>query len=189
MCIDAVLLGEVPCDEVVTRGGARPGDLLAVTGTLGGRAARRLAATRDRQWLGAEHAPRPRLEAGRALARGHLAHAMLDISDGLASDAGHLARASDVGLEIDLAAVPIDPDAVRLSPGLRAAAVELALGGGEDYELLVALAPEHVELARAAVRDTTLTVVGTVVEARYGMVLVEENGNRRPLPEIGWRHF
>ncbi len=140
----------------VTRAGASPGEVLAVTGELGGAAA------------GLRQVPEPRLEAGLALARGG-ATAMIDISDGLGADAAHIAEASGVRLEIDADRVPVEEGASR----------EQALGGGEDYELLVALPPDALEDAKAAVAETgvELTQIGEVAE-----------GSGSSLPADGFKH-
>ncbi|HEX4760146.1 MAG TPA: thiamine-phosphate kinase [Thermoleophilaceae bacterium] len=145
--------------ELVGRDGAAPGDLVGLTGELGGSAAGLLALQGERPpdeaLLERHRRPRPLLAAGRALAAAG-ASAMIDLSDGLATDARHVARRSGVGMELDLALVP-------LAPGVDSA--ELAATGGEDYELLVTFAPEHREAAERAALEagTGLTWLGEVV--------------------------
>jgi thiamine-monophosphate kinase len=143
-------LGEA--ERVVTRSGARPGDLLAVTGPLGAAAAGLGLLQRDddaaRRLLGrfpalaaAHRRPCPDLDAGPRLARAG-ATAMLDVSDGLAGDALHLAEESETGIEVDDRAVPLAPGVREAAELLGMDPVELALGGGEDFVLAVALPPE-----------------------------------------------
>ncbi|MGZ5313528.1 MAG: thiamine-phosphate kinase [Solirubrobacterales bacterium] len=156
----------------VTRAGARPGDAVAVTGELGGGAA-------GLRLLGGEPGPggdlaaalearqtdpHPRLAAGVALAASG-ATAMIDVSDGLGADAGHLAKAGGVALEIELDRVPVQAGVEELA-GDRDAALELAAGGGEDFELLACLHPETLAAASEAVSETgvELTEIGRVTE-------------------------
>jgi len=152
-------------DDLVGRDGARPGDLVGVTGELGGsEAGRRLlaAGSAERAELVERHLrPRPRLESGRALARAG-AGAMIDLSDGLATDARHLAERSGVELRVRLEQIPCAPG---VSP-------EEAVTGGDDYELLVAVPPERREAAEAA---GPLTWIGEVSAGR-GLVLVGAHG-------------
>jgi thiamine-monophosphate kinase len=143
-------------ERPVLRSGGRPGDLLAVTGRLGGQAASGYAGRVV-----------PRSEEGCALAT--VATAMIDLSDGIASDAGRLARASGVGAVVELERLPRAPGATT----------EQAATGGEDYELLVAL-PAGVEA------PVPLTVVGRLTEGR-DVLLVDATGVAQALR--GWDHF
>ncbi len=153
-------------EDFVTRSGARPGDALVVTGELGGAAAGLLLledprlpgddALRRRQLD-----PTPRFAAGRALAAAG-ATAMIDVSDGLAGDATHVALASAALLTIDADALPIAPGVAALAAAADLDPVELATSGGEDYELFAALPPEAVADAQRALAalDVPLAAIG-----------------------------
>lgn len=133
LTVGATLIG-IPGDRSVTRSGARPGDAIFVTGHLGGAAGGLIALEQQIDAPGLierQRRPRPRVEEGRHAAMNG-ATAMIDLSDGLARDLGHVTAASAVGCEIDVGALPIDDELAVLG----ADPVELAITGGEDYELL-----------------------------------------------------
>jgi thiamine-monophosphate kinase len=169
LSVTVTVLGAVPRGRALLRAGARPGDLVAVTGTLGD-AALGLRAGAARALARRQRRPVPRVAAGLALAR--FARAAVDVSDGLVQDLGHLCLASGVGARIGVAELP-------LSAAYRRAAVRLAdpfapaLAGGEDYELVVALPPSALGAARAAAARarTPLTVVGRFVRGTGVQVL------------------
>jgi thiamine-monophosphate kinase len=202
LAIDITLLGQVKRERAVTRSGGRPGDALLVTGTLGAAAAGVLVATggepssalsreareRVRQAMAA---PEPRVAAGEALAATGAVSAMLDVSDGLAADLGHLCAASSVGAIVDAAAVPVDPAAAMVAENYGRDPLDLALAGGEDYELLFTVRPAEVERAVAAVAGTggSARIVGQLTNAVLGMRLREADGTIRPLEPRGWDHL
>jgi thiamine-monophosphate kinase len=176
-------------DQLVLRSGARAGDVLTVTGELGGAAAglmllerpeladglaQRVAERlRERQLV-----PEPRLEAGRALA-GSGASAMIDISDGLGGDAGHLAEASGVQLVVELDRLPLQEGVEAVAVAVGIDALDLAAGGGEDYELLATVPPQSLDRARRALEGGPgLTPIGAAREGA-GVILTEPDGSQR----------
>jgi thiamine-monophosphate kinase len=168
-------------DELVSRAGAEPGDLLVLTGEIGGAAAGRLLLD-DASLAGAvtdstaerlrarQLGPRPRLRSGRALAAAG-ARALIDLSDGLAGDALHVAAASGSGLRIEASSLPLAEGVAEIAAALGHDPLELAVSGGEDYELLAALPPQRLAKAEALVAEAgeaELTRIG-VVEAGTGV--------------------
>jgi len=185
------VLGDAPARPLL-RSGARAGDALFVTGRLGGAAFGLRLLADARSLRGGEtvrrcwRRPVARLHAGRALATAGVATAMMDLSDGLLIDAGRLARASAVGLMIDATRVPLAPALRGLDPR---AARDLALRGGEDYELLFTVPRRR--LARLAVLDLgcAATRIGEV-QAGHSVAVVDAGGRRLSLPRrAGHEHF
>lgn len=180
LSVTVTTLGAVPEGRPVLRAGARPGDLVAVTGTLGD-AALGLRPGAPRALVSRQRRPAPRLAAGRALAG--IVRAAIDVSDGLAQDLGHVCRASGVGARIGLPDLPLSPAYRRMSRRLEDP-FAAALAGGEDYELVVAIPPTSLARARAAARRarTPLTVIGRFVRGD-GVRVVGSRGESVPVPE------
>jgi thiamine-monophosphate kinase len=165
-------LGDLEGREPVPRCAAFAGDVLVVVGTLGGSAAG-LAALRagrpDLDVVAAHRVPCPPYGAGPALAACR-ANALIDVSDGLSGDLGHLVT-PDIGFEVDVAALPRHPGLAAAAAALGADPLDWVLGGGEDHALVAALPPDAVEEAREACAEWPFAVVGRVVD-REGIVWV-----------------
>jgi thiamine-monophosphate kinase len=195
--LSVTAVGTVPAGRAVRRGGARAGDAIAVTGTIGdaafGLAVRlgRLVVPDDdaRTLLERLRRPVPRTAFAAALREG--ATAAADVSDGLVADAGHLARASGLAIEVDAAAVPLSAAVRRLVAADPGRIVD-AITGGDDYELVLAATPAAVPALAAAARAAGfgLTVIGRALEGPAGGVSVRDaRGDPVPLAGTGWTHF
>lgn len=196
LALSVTAVGHLGEREAVSRAGAKPGELVCLTGQLGAAAGLLLlerpelaAAVGDAEASTLRELqlyPRPRLDAGRALAAAG-AGAMIDVSDGLGADAAHLAAASGVALGLELDRVPLAPGLAQLEARASLPPFELALGG-EDYELLCTLPGARLAAASAAVAatGTTLTRIGTV-SAGEGARLTRPDG--RPHAPLGHDHF
>ena len=189
------LLGEVPRGEGLLRSGARAGDALFVTGTLGD-AGLGLASLQGRVSLAPDdmeamrlrlERPNPRVALGAAL-RG-LASAAIDVSDGLLADFGHIAEASGVGARIERPAIPVSAE---VQAALEGGLVDwnLPLSAGDDYELLFTAPPQAEDeiLALAATHNCRVTRIGTVTDGTDVMVVDEEGRTWRPASR-GYDHF
>lgn len=192
---DIVLLGSAPIGQSLRRSGAKPGDAIYVTGSLGGaaaelstmlaghkRTAKILKTTGHPQLF-----PEPRIATGQALLRRRLATACIDVSDGLSTDLAHLCQTSGVAAEIDQSALPLHPLALKLGPE---AALNAALNGGEDYELLFA-APASTRMPRQ-LAGIPITRIGKFTRKhaeQSQMTLRTPSGIRTPLAQAGWEHF
>lgn len=193
---DLTLLGEVERAQLVRRSGARPGDLICVTGTLGRSAAghaaldARLTGTAAKVTAAAHLTPTPRVREGQVLAAAGVT-AMLDLSDGLASDLGHLCTASGVGARINAEHLPLAAATLDIAGQLGLDPFALALTGGEDFELCFTAGPDALDRLRAALlpTGTPLSVIGEVRPATEGRVLQMGDGEQRPLEAGGWDHF
>ncbi len=198
--LSLTLIGECARDRAWTRGGARPGDLIAITG-MPGRAAAGLAmitdhrgAPSDRDWWAplfrAYAAPASRVDLARRFASADLVRAAIDISDGLAADLGHVCDASRVGAELREADWPDDPLLARAASECGVDPATWRLGPSDDYELLLAIPPEvrasALDAARAA--GVTLAMVG-VFTPPAAVTWVERAGARRELSRAGYDHY
>jgi thiamine-monophosphate kinase len=199
LTLNITQLGTVPSGLALKRMGAKVGDILLVTGTLGNSAAglalldQHGAAKAEklcRALVQSHRRPQPRVVAARALRETGKVHACMDLSDGLASDLLKLCTASGVGARADVSRLPLSNDLRTMAAELGHPAWEFALGGGEDYELLLSVAPTNVDLvsAAAAATGTALTPIGEII--RTGLHFVDADGN--DLPNAvggGWDHF
>ena len=199
LTISITVLGAVCRDRVVTRTGAVVGDAILVTGRLGGSEAGLRVLNEGMPRCGTAHEairrhlrPVPRIAEAQAFLDVATPHAMIDISDGLGSELWHIATESGVGVRINETAIPIDPTAAELAGTLASTPEELALGSGEEFELIVCI-PQS-EAARTiehvtAVSGTEVVVVGEIVAASSGCTLVLRDGGEVELPRAGYEHL
>lgn len=161
----------------VRRSGARPGQAVCVTGSLGG------------SLLGRHLTFAPRIPEALTLARAVKLGAMIDLSDGLSSDVGHICRESGVGVVIEAAHVPISGDARRAAELDGRSPLNHALDDGEDFELFFTVDSGDVAAVRALDVGVAVSVIGRVVDAEAGRTLVEPEGGARPLEPRGYEHW
>ena len=193
---DIVVVGSVPRGKAILRSGAKPGEQIYVTGELGGAAAALalLAESKPGAYLrrsstySSSHSssysasysrPQARVAVGQSLRRRGLATAMIDLSDGLSTDLEHICQESHVGAEIEAEAIP----RARVG-GKKRVALEFALNGGDDYELLFTSAAA----IPAQVAGVRVTRIGRTVQSA-GMRLVDADGKKQALRAAGWEHF
>ena len=200
LTITIVAIGELPSGTLVKRSGARPGDRLFVSGTLGDSAfglKLRRGDAETAKWnltdeekahlVGRYLRPRPRLDMRPCLTR--WATAAMDLSDGLAKDLGRMASLCGAGAEVEIARLPLSPAAGKViaSDG---EAIEGVLAGGDDYEILFTVAPKDVAAVNAWTRESGIAVteIGAMTEGST-VTLRDANGKRFPLLLTGWDHF
>jgi thiamine-monophosphate kinase len=202
--IDSILIGECSAGKAVKRTGASPGDQIFVTGSLGAAAAglrliergahlaEQNLADEDSQKL--DHVllrqlrPEPRVGWGIVLGEERLATAMIDLSDGLSSDINHLCAASNAGALIDASLLPIDERVVELCGRRALDPLQLALHGGEDFELLFTVKPENAARLPRRVDGVEIKRIGTIQSASEG-VKISEGSRTWDLTPGGWKHF
>jgi len=199
VAINVAQLGEVEEGCAVRRSTARAGDRILVTGTLGDSAVGlKVLAEIGLEGGNAEHPevvgrhirPVPRVNEARAAVQSGLVRAMMDISDGLGIDLGRMCQASGVGARVAAERLPVSESLRRAAEALGADPTSLATSGGEDYELLIAAAPEDAAALARAVEEATGTGVsdiGEFVEGRDAL-LVAPDGSHSTL-QPGWKHF
>ena len=201
LVIDVTVMGFAKPRKVLTRGGGKPGDILYVSGTIGGAAA-------GLDWLRANDSPRaepptpaiagcvsrhrrpePRTRLGSALGRMRAATACMDLSDGLADAVHQIAEASGTGAQIDAAKLPLDPGAVEWFSRRGSDPVDRSLRGGDDYELLFSVPPRRRSRLRGVlhvIRGLTLTAIGELTSTKS--IELIRDGAAAPLPG-GFSHF
>lgn len=181
---DIVVTGETPKGKAVLRSGARPGDRIYVTGSLGASAAtlkQLFAGKKLKPERSNPHFyPTPRVEVGSCLRKNRLASAMLDVSDGISIDLDHICEESGVAAILAASKIPIS----------KSANLELALHGGEDYELLFT-APKNAKVP-SHIAGVAITQIGDIrnrTDYSSAIQIMGDNGKVRPLPQRGWEHF
>ena len=207
LMLSVSLTGEADENRVLYRSGAKAGDYVCVSGNLGSsQAGLKVLQREKRRFAEAASAgefqpslevykiaiekhlmPVPRLDISRLLTDRVKAHAMIDISDGLASEVHHLCRSSNVGADIFAHNLPVDAVTQHIAAEFSESATDYALFGGEEYELLFAINEEEFGKLDRLTND--ITIIGRFTEESRGIGLVMENGERRPLPFSGWDHF
>jgi thiamine-monophosphate kinase len=187
IAINITLLGSVTLQNLCLRKGAQVGDRIGVTGHLGGAAAGLALLTQNHlvspYLLGKHLTPRCRLEAAQKIAP--LVNAMIDISDGLASEIKHICDRSGVGATVLAKQIPLHPDVVRAGEERGIDPLDFALNGGEDYELLFTISPEKVD--RLNQTGVQWYWVGTVTDS-LDRILITKSGEKIPL-RGGYDHF
>jgi thiamine-monophosphate kinase len=207
MTIAVTMTGEADEGRVLYRSGAVPGDYLCVTGHLGASVAGLKILLREKERFqkeGAEGTFAPNLEPYREALEKHLmpkprldlvplltgrvaVHAMIDISDGLASEIHHLCTASGTGAVVYEHSLPVEHSTARIAEELSERVLDYALFGGEEYELLFTIAEEEYKKLELLTPD--VTIIGRVLDREKGIELVREQGEHVPLPFGGWDHF
>jgi thiamine-monophosphate kinase len=194
IAINITVLGEIESGRAIRRSGARPGDLICVSGKLGeaelGLQLVHRSLHKDKRWkhlLKKQLYPEPRLALGQWLATHNQATAMIDTSDGLSTDLAHICKASSVGAriwaeKIPTAAVPKQLRKLGLDP------LDLAVDGGEDYELLFTVPKRLAGRLPRTIRGVPVTIIGEITREKR-IVLVDDGGQDKPLPARGWDPF
>jgi len=192
--VNLTVLGQCGPGRAILRSGAWPGDAICVSGKLGeSELGLRLIQKRlagKKQWkhlLQKQFYPEPRLELGQWLAKGRRATAMIDTSDGLSTDLGHLCKSSDVGAEIWADRIPL----VGMPPELRRLGLdplEMALHGGEDYELLFTVSQKSGDRLPRRIKGVPIHIIGRITRKK-SVLLIPERGTARRLTPGGWDPF
>jgi thiamine-monophosphate kinase len=177
-CINVAMLGRDDGLKPVRRSGAKAGDMILVTGTLGG------------SILGKHLRFEPRLKEGIALNKNFLIHAMIDISDGLTADLNHILEESDVGAILYEDRIPVSHAALELSKKSGHTPLYHALSDGEDYELLMTLSKAQAKrvLMSGLFKDVKLSCIGEIVEGS-GIQMKSPGGNIRHIKPRGYEHL
>ncbi len=199
LVINVTLLGRVEPDRVIYRSGARPGDIIMVTGPLGNSAAGLYILTHDLpqddpdltgEVIKAHLYPRARVKEGRVLSETGYVTSMNDISDGLASEVLEICEASAVGCELDAKSVPYSKAVAEISSRAGVTPLQWALNGGEDFELVFTVKPQGADKVMAALEEAgaSPSVVGRIMAREHGYSLREDD-RKSVLRPAGYDHF
>lgn len=191
LVVNVALLGTVGRDGLLLRSGARPGDALMLTGEVGASSLGLAALMKGRggkqkyaHYVGKHLRPEPRLDISAGL-RSRGATAAIDLSDGLLADLEHICEESGTGALLEMEKIPFPPRSKEAAAALKVDLIDLALGGGEDYELLLAVEPE---LAAGLEGSGTARIIGRVEEGSEIRVL-DAGGREMDISATGWDHF
>ncbi|HIE41197.1 MAG TPA: thiamine-phosphate kinase [Candidatus Aenigmarchaeota archaeon] len=196
LMFSVTVIGEMETEKVLYRSGARPGDLVWVSGPLG-EAAAGLEICRSHEkecdrWpslVKAHLDPRPEVELGQILSKSGMVNSMMDLSDGIATDLAHICTASSTGADIQAADIPFSENLLQTAAIFHLNPLDLALRGGEDYQLLFTSTPEHATSLPRLVRDQTggeIFRVGRITSGK-GVTLLD-NDRRKDISFQGYEH-
>jgi thiamine-monophosphate kinase len=199
LIITIALLGEIEKNQFKTRAGARAGDLIFVTGDLGGAEAglrflkkfsskkiisSKFTAIRKHLW------PYPRIKESRLLVKNLEISSMIDISDGLSSDLHHICEESEIGALIYADKIPISYQTTELCKLLNLSPLNTALSSGEEYELLFTLKPKDEQKLRKVIRGKfKISLIGRIIKKEKGVKILGQDGRIRDLKKTGYAHF
>ncbi len=188
LVISGTSIGVVDKNEFMGRAGAKPGDIIAVTGTVGSAAASYLAIQKGEKTKSTIHGlihPTPRVLEGQKLAMSRKVHCCMDISDGLSASLYELQRFNDVGFQIDYSKIPVDPLLMKYCDDISLSEYLLHFGG--EYELLLSASKDAFPLLQKTIAPTSLTVIGTVTKEKGITIL--KNDILQTLENKGYQHF
>ena len=196
LVISITLMGEAPEDEVLYRSGAVAGDIIFLTGTVGSSAAGLDLAIKNRRFddkdllIAAHFEPVPHVKAGRIIATSKIANSLIDVSDGVSSDLGHICTESGVGAIIEFARIPVTDQLREYCEKFGLALEKLALHGGEDYVLLGTAPEKSVKTLKRALKsdDCSFFPIGRITEEK-GLRVQYDDGRIQEIDDSGFDHF
>ncbi|MBI3366542.1 thiamine-phosphate kinase [Candidatus Roizmanbacteria bacterium] len=191
--IDVFLTGEISSKNIVLRSGAQIGDAVAVTGTLGDAftglkllqnhsKGKEISNNFKKKFISKHLMPIPRVKEGILIAQSGKVNSMIDISDGLSSDIGHICDESNLGVKIFLENLPVSNGVNKLT----------ALNGGEDYELCFTASFKNIQYLSQILKKSTgtdITIIGEIIPPKNGRWIIDKKGRKKLLRPQGWDHF
>jgi thiamine-monophosphate kinase len=191
--VSIALLGEVEKNSLVTRSGAKKGDLICVTGRLGeaqlGLEYLRRHGRKQLSLVKKHIKPQPRIKQSRILVKNLKINSMIDISDGLSSELFHISEESHLGAFIYEQDIPISSSCRKLAPLLGGPPLSWALSSGEEYELLFTVDGKDKAKLKGMKRRVNFSIIGEMVNRRRGIKLIQKSGKKKDLSKMGFTHF